>query len=50
MDSELRLESRLGQVWSKLVANPKDSDHALEAVGAMEGSGKVEWQEGEQED
>lgn len=34
MDSELRLESRLGQVWSKLVANLKDSDHILEAVGS----------------
>lgn len=34
MDSDLKLESRLGQVWSKLIANPKDSDHILEAVGS----------------
>lgn len=32
--SELRLESRLGPVWSKLVAHLKDSDHTLGAVGS----------------
>lgn len=32
VDSESRLGSGLGQVWRKLVANVKDSDHVLEAV------------------
>lgn len=40
VDSDCRLESRLGQVWSKLAMKLKGSDHELKAVGAMEGFGK----------
>ena len=34
MKSDSRLESRLGQIWRKLIARLKDSDCLLETVGS----------------
>lgn len=34
MNSDSRLESRLGQIWRKLIARLKDSDCLLEAMGS----------------